>query len=304
MTPNLRGSLYTVMGAVGYVTNDACIRAATEEGLGVYQALFLRGVAISSVFIVAARVGGVSVRPSTLDRRVIQRALFEMVSVAMFFAGLVHLDFANAQTILMITPFAVTVTAAIVLKERVSPLRYLAVVAGFVGVLLVVRPATDGFSAWSLIIVGSAALLLAREFATRSVPAAVPAVAIALVTALGVVALTGVLSLLGGWQRPTGRGVLLLAGACVAVIVGYVFAINSVRTGDLSVTAPFRYTALVWAVLVGRVAFSERMDALGLIGCGVIIAAGIASAQLERRERKTFAGLCVDGSVAPSVGNR
>jgi drug/metabolite transporter (DMT)-like permease len=56
-------------------------------------------------------------------------------------------------------------------------------------------------------------------------------------------------------------------------------------------------------VLVGRVAFSERMDALGLIGCGVIIAAGIASAQLERRQRQTFAALCLDGSVAPSIGN-
>lgn len=287
MSPNLRGSLYTVIGAVGYVTNDAFVRAATDEGLGVYQALFLRGVAISTVFAVVARAAGVSVRPTTLDRRVILRALIEMVSVAMFFGGLLHLEFANAQTILMVVPFAVTVTAAVVLKERVSVLRYLAVLAGFAGVLLVVRPATDGFSAWSLVIVGSAALLLAREFVTRRVAAAVPSVVIALVTAVAVVVLTGALSLFDGWQRPTGRGMILLLGACAAVIVGYVFAIKSVRTGDLSVTAPFRYTALVWAVIVGRIAFSERMDAIGLVGCAVIIVAGVAGAQLERRERPT-----------------
>ena len=79
---------------------------------------------------------------------------------------------------------------------------------------------------------------------------------------------------------------LFLLCACASVIVGYLFAILGVRTGDLSVTAPFRYMSLVASVIVGRIAFGESMDRIGLIGCGVIVVAGVASARLEIRERK------------------
>lgn len=287
MSANVRGSVYMTTGAIGYVVNDALVKAATREGLGVYQALFLRGLVISSIFAVAARMTGVQISRFARDPMVVRRALFETVSVALFFGGLVHMNFANAQTILMVVPFAITVFAAVVLKERVSAGRYVAVVGGFVGVLIVIRPTASGFSAWSLVVAASAALLLLREFATRGISSEVPAVAIALVTAVCVVALMGFLSVFNGWGRPTARGVLFLLGACVAVVIGYVFAIISVRTGDLSVTAPFRYMSLVASLIVGRIAFDERMDAKGLIGCAVIIVAGIASAQFERRERPT-----------------
>lgn len=278
-----------VIGSLGYVVNDALIRAATDEGLDVYQALFLRGLTMAVVF---ATIG--TARKEHLTRRQLQAPLLvrvgaELAATALFFGALVHLEFANAQTLLMLVPFSVTVVAAIHLGEQVSGKQYATVTAGFLGVLLVVQPTAGSFSWWSLAVVGSAGFMVIRELATRQVPRATPAVPIALLTAIGLSGLTGTISLFAGWGDITPTAVLLVGLACICLIIGYVFTIETVRVGDLSVSAPFRYTTLVGAVVIGSIFFDESLDAVAAIGCAAIIAAGVYSIRLDRRARLVLA---------------
>ena len=262
------------IGSLGYVLNDALIRDATEQGLDVYQALFLRSVGISALLAGFVVVRRETISKAQFGKPLVIRVLAEVVAAAMFFGALVHMEFANAQTILLIVPFAVTLAAALFLGERVSRKQYLTVAAGFVGVLFVVQPATDSFSLWSIVVLASAGILVVREFATRRVPSDTSASFVALVTAIGLAILTGAISLFTGWGEITPAVWVTLGFACLSLIVGYIFTIETVRVGDLSVSAPFRYTTLLGAVVFGYVFFDEIPNSLTLIGCSIILLAG------------------------------
>ena len=189
------------VGTLAYVVNDALIRRSTEEGLGVYQSLFLRGCLMVVIFGGWAWRAGH--RPSDLraDGPTRRRVGAEVIATACFFAAIVRLEFANAQTILMVVPFLVTLVAARRLGEVVDARRYAFIAVGFVGVVAVVRPLPAQFSAWSLLVVVAALLLVVREFATRHIDPTIPPVVVALQTALAITSMTGVLSIVTGWGQ-------------------------------------------------------------------------------------------------------
>ena len=270
------------VGSIGYVVNDAAIRRITDEGPGVYQALCMRSIALVVVFAALGRIRGESTRRWHFDRPLVTRVAAEVGGSALFFAAIVQLEFANAQAILQIVPVAVTLAAALLLGERVSGAQYAAILLGFVGVIVIVRPATEGFSAWSLLVLASTAFLVVREFATRSVDPRVPAVSVAMVTAAGLAILTAALSLPGGWDGLNGVSIGYLGLSIASLMIGYLFTIETVRVGDLSVSAPFRYTVVVGAVVAGYLMFDEVPDALTIVGIVVIVLSGLWSMRLER----------------------
>lgn len=273
------------IGSLGYVVNDGLIRRATESGLDVYQALCLRSIGLTVVFAAVGRIQGEQTVRAHLTRPLLLRVGAEMLGSALFFAGVVRMEFANAQAILQVVPFAVTLAAALILKERVSGRQYLTVVLGFVGVLILVRPATDAFSAWSLVVLASAGFIVIREFATRRISSGVPATSIAMVTAAGLAMLTGAISMVTGWGAITVESVVMIVLAMASLFIGYLFAIQTVRVGDLSVSAPFRYTLLVGAVIIGYLMFDEVPDALTILGGVIIVLSGLYAVQLERRRQ-------------------
>jgi len=272
-----------VIGSLGYVINDALVRRVTENGLDVYQVLCIRSIAIAVLLAGLAAVRGEATTRAHLRGPFLLRVAAEVTGAALFFAAIVQMEFANAQAILQIVPFAVTLAAALVLGERVAPAQYIAILVGFIGVLLIVRPATDGFSAWSLMVVASAVFLVVRELATRDVPADVPALSIAFATAAGLAALTGAISIFTGWHSINLESAWLIALSMVALVLGYLFSIQTVRVGDLSVSAPFRYSLLLGAVVMGYLLFDEVPDTLTVIGGSVIIGSGLLAIYLDRQ---------------------
>lgn len=283
LSPNTLGCIYMALGSFAYVANDGLIRVATEDGLDVYQALFVRSCAMVVVFVVLTQRRGEQLKREHLSAPVILRVVAEVVGTATFFAALVRLEFANAQTILMLVPFVVTAIAAR-RGEHVSRALYLFVGIGFVGVIAVVRPTPDAFSVWSLLVVAAAAALVVREFATQRVDSTIRAMPIALLTAVSITSMMGVISLFTGWGTITLRAGLVLAVACACLVAGYLLTIETVRVGDLSVSAPFRYVAVLGAVVVGLVLFDERPDRLTLAGCALIVIAGIGASLIERQQ--------------------
>ena len=281
LSPNTRSVALMTIGTLAYVVNDGLVRRATEDGLDVYQSLFLRGCLMVALLGTWAIRAGHRIHDLRADSASRVRVVAEMGATACFFAAIIRLEFANAQTILMVVPFVVTLVAARRLGEVVGARRYVLVGLGFVGVIAVIRPTPEQFSPWALLAVAAAGCLVVREFATRQVDPDIPAIVVALMTAIAITTMTGVLSVFTGWGAISGSAIGTLVSACGFLIVAYLCAIQAVRVGDLSVSAPVRYVAVVGAVVVGFVLFDETPDALTWLGCGLIVSAGVLSARID-----------------------
>jgi LPXTG-motif cell wall-anchored protein len=146
----------------------------------------------------------------------------------------------------------------------------------------VIQPRVEGFNAFALLCLGATFLHALRDFATRKVPAGIPSLAITLSTAVAVTLLAGLLSAFEGWVAIGAREWALLATASVFLATGYHLIIASVRAGDVSVVAPFRYSGLLFALVIGWAVWGDVPNALAWAGIALLIAAGL---YLVRRER-------------------
>lgn len=271
------------LAGLAVTVNDAFLRSVTEDGPGPYQVLCMRSIVIAALFLVIGRVRGEHTRREHLSGALWARTGAEVVGAACFYTALVRVDFANISAIVQVIPLMVTLGAAVFLRERVSVGQYLTVIVGFVGVIVLVRPGTDAFTPWAFFAIATAVLATVREFATRRIPESVPLVSISFVTAVGLASLTAVMSIPDGWAPMPGSGWLRMAGAVVSLSIGYLLAVYAVRVGDLSVSAPFRYAPVVGAVALGYWVFDETPDLLTWIGSAIIVGAGLAAIELERR---------------------
>jgi drug/metabolite transporter (DMT)-like permease len=211
------------------------------------------------------------------------RALCEMMATLTFLGALVHMPLANASAVLQALPLAVTMGAALFLGERVRWRRWLAIAIGFVGVMVIVQPGYEGFTVFSLLALLCVVFAAARDLLTRSIPGDVPTLLVSSVTTVLVTTLGGVLTLFSGdWTPVTPRVAGLLGGAAVLLVIGYHFIIMAMRQGDISFVAPFRYTALVWALALGYLVFGEVPGVAMIVGASLIVLSGLYALYRER----------------------
>jgi len=177
----------------------------------------------------------------------------------------------------------VTVAAAVFLGEPLGWRRMSAVAVGFLGVMLIVQPGTDGFNIWSLSALVAVFLITGRDLLTRRLSAGLPSLSVAVLTAAAVGAFGGVASLFQPWAPMGLRELGLIAAAALFIIGGYLFSIMVMRVGEVGVVAPFRYTGLVFALIFGLIFFAEWPNALALTGAGVVVATGVYTILRERR---------------------
>lgn len=272
---NIRGAGWMTLSMAGYVVNDSLIKLAVDD-LDLFQAIFIRGICISLLLAFIARLRGEldGVRRH-LHRPVLLRVTMEMAATICYLLALTNVPIAPLTAVLQLVPLAVTFAAAWILKESVGWRRYLSVGAGLVGVLFVVRPGTDDFSAWYTLGFAAVALIIVRELATKRVPSSVPSLVLALATGVTIMMMGGLVSIFRGWEPLTGRSVGLLVGASVFLALGYVGSVVTIRTGEVSFTAPFRYTVLVFAVILQIVVFDDVPDVLTFVGSAIVAFAGL-----------------------------
>jgi len=211
------------------------------------------------------------------------RMAAEVGATACFLNALFHMPIANATAILLVMPLAVTLAGALVLGERVGWRRYTAILVGFVGVLVIVRPGGAGFNAYALSALAAVGFLVVRDLVTRRFAKDVPSVFVALATAVAITVLGALVSLAGTWVPLAVDDVAVLAAAAVCLVVGYLFGVMTMRVGDIGFVSPFRYTVLIWALLLGVVVFGEVPDALTLVGSALVVATGLYTFHRERR---------------------
>lgn len=288
ISDNLRGAIYMNLSMAGFTLNDAAMKAVMQH-LPLWQAIAFRGLLTLIPLIVIARMaGGLSFRLPRGDAVVVGiRSVAEVASTLLFLAALVHMPIANLSAVMQSLPLAVTLGAALVFGEKVGWRRLAAILVGFVGVLIIVRPGPDGFDVWSLLGLASVGFVVVRDLSTRKISRQTPSAMVAVLASISVTVTALVLSPLTGWVMPTATDMLLLVAAAFFIIIGYNFAIMVMRVGDIGFVAPFRYTALLWALLLGWLAFDTLPDPLTLAGAGLVVASGIFTLWRERRVRAT-----------------
>jgi drug/metabolite transporter (DMT)-like permease len=168
--------------------------------------------------------------------------------------------------------------------DRLALLRRLSAIgAGFAGVLLILRPGTGAFDIWSAVALAAMLLIVVRDIATRLFSAAVGTSTIAFYAALSVMASGFVMGVEESWRMPDGREALMIVLSAAFLTTGYVTAVATMRVGEISFVAPFRYTSLLWAIGLGLAFFGEWPDRWTWAGSALVVGAGIYSILRERR---------------------
>ena len=287
LSDNVKGALLMMGAMAGFTLNDTLIKLLSTD-LPLNQILFLRGIFTSlGIAGLALVFRGFRGRFTAKDRWLIALRIVGEVGAAYFFlTALFNMPLANVTAILQSLPLAVTLAAAVFLREPVGWRRVLAIIAGFIGVMLIVRPGTEGFSLYSLYALIAVGFVTLRDLVTRQLSAEVPSLFVTLITSLSVMTSFGLASLGTDWVAMDTRHWGLLLGASAFIIVGYTFSVMVMRVGEIGVIAPFRYTGLLWALMLGFVVFGDWPVPLTLLGAAIIVASGIFTLLREARVRR------------------
>lgn len=284
---NLKGALLMVLAMFCFSLEDMAVKqAATHMPVG--QILTLFGFTGTMIFAGLTWQRRERVfHPVMAERVMMIRAGFEVLGRVFFTLSLALTALSTTSAILQATPLMVAAAAVVIFREPVSLSRWALIALGFLGVLLVIRPGLDGFSPLSILAVLGMIGFAGRDLATR---AASPVLSYAQlgVTGFAALLLSGLLLSVydGYWIMPqlTDLGYIIMAS--LVGVAAYTALTMAMRMGELSVVTPFRYTRLVFAMVLGALVFGERPDALEILGGAVIVGAGVLLMLTARGPRK------------------
>lgn len=281
---NLRGSLWMVAAMAGFAVEDMFLKSVTAH-IPLGQALLIFGLSGAAFFaILTKRAGEALLHPALLSRPLLIRSSFEVTGRLFYSLAIALTPLSTASAILQATPLVVVAGAALLFGERVGWRRWTAIAIGFAGVLLILRPGVEGFSLLSLVTVAGMIGFAGRDLATRAAPPALSNRQLGLI-GMAMLAVAGavILAVTGGARLPDLTATALLSGVTGFGIFAYNALTIAMRTGEVSVVTPFRYTRLVFAMILGIAVFHERPDALTLAGSALIVASGLYTLARARR---------------------
>lgn len=281
---NMRGALLMMASMAGFVLNDTMMKLVSED-LELFQAVFLRGIGATLLLGILAWYKNVLIyRPEPGEFKIIAWRCFAEISATFcFLTALFNMPLANATAILQSLPLSVTLAASIFLGYQVGWRRYLAIVLGFIGVIVIVRPGTDGFNVYSLWALGAVAFVTLRDLLSHRLNSSTPSIYVALFASASIMILAGLASTTQEWREVSPQLGMYLTAAAGFILVGYVAGVAAMRHVEISFVSPFRYTALIWALLLGYLVFAEVPDAITISGSLIVVGTGIYTFYRERK---------------------
>jgi drug/metabolite transporter (DMT)-like permease len=282
---NIRNIGWMILSMLGFALSDSVIKVLVRD-VPTGQIILMVGTGGTAIFALLALRQKVRIfSRDFFAPAVLVRNMAEGLGTVLFVSALAAAPLITLSSIQQAGPLIVTLGAAVFLKEHVGPRRWTAVLIGLVGVLIILRPTSDELNAGALLGVSAVVMLSVRDLTTRIAPPnlhtlqlatwgfsmLIPAGALLLFTTSAPVALD---------LRISG-----LVAATIALTMLAYFAITaSMRTGDLSVVSPFRYTRLIFALILGILFLGERPDSWTLIGAAIVILSGLYVFARERRK--------------------
>lgn len=290
ISDNLRGAIYMNLSMFAFTVNDTFMKELTQT-LPLFQTIALRGVVATLMLVmVAILTGGLRLPVGGGDRALIVfRSLSDVLATILFLIALKHMPLATLSAVMQVAPLAVTLGAALYFKDPVGWRRMTAIVVGFMGVMVIIRPGMEGFNIWSILGLGSVATVVMRDLSVRKLTGSVPSIVVALGAGGAVTAMGAIGSTVEGWQAVTLSQGLMMLGAGSMLTIGYICSVTAMRVGDIGFVAPFRYTSLLWAIVLGWLVFHTLPDNLSLIGAAIVVATGIYTLLRERKLRASVA---------------
>jgi S-adenosylmethionine uptake transporter len=285
MSPNFLGALLMMGSMAAFTFNDTLVKVIGGQ-LQLFQIISLRGLlATSLIFLLARTLGKLRFNLRRRDWGLVAaRCASEIGATYCFLAALMIMPIANITAVLQALPLTVTLGAAVFLGEEVGWRRMAAILLGFCGVLLIVRPGPDGFSDGALYALLAVAFVTARDLTTRRMSSEVPSLTVTLLASISVTVFALICSLGVEWEPVSLSQVMLLIGAAVFILGGYSLSVMVMRVGEISFVSPFRYTGLIWAILLGWLVFGDWPDGLTLLGAVIVVGTGLFTVIRERRQ--------------------
>lgn len=284
----MRGAVLMSASMAGFALNDTALKYGGSD-LGLFQAIFIRGLfatAIMAVFVFA--FGAFRHPPQIRDIRLIGlRSLAEIGATLAFLTALFNLPLANITAILQALPLSITFAAALFLGEPIGRQRIAAIVIGFIGVMIIVRPGLAGFNAYSLLGLVAVAFVTLRDLTARQLSPSTPSVFVAFVASMAITLTGGIgVAVTQTWQTPTSFEIGILALAAAFLMIGYYCAVATMRIGDVAIVSSFRYTVMLWAIVLGWLVFGDIPDFWTFLGICIVLCSGLFTMWRERQLAK------------------
>lgn len=284
---NLRGIIFMLIAMAGFAIEDAILKILARD-LPISELLIIVGLGgFLMFFSVAVARRKPIFSPHMRNKPFAARFVSDIFAPLFFLPALALIPLATVTSILQATPILVTMGAALFLKERVGWRRWSAIIIGFIGVLIVVRPGMEGFHPGSILAVIGVLFLACRDLSSRLIPAelsssTVTAYAFFASIIAGGIALPFFDPLI--WPEPA-HWPLLIASIFIGGIA-YFFIVLATRVGDVAVIAPFRYSRLLFALLIAVTVLNEYPDLQTLFGATIIIGSGLYTFWRENPRRE------------------
>ncbi|MEJ5220255.1 DMT family transporter [Cognatishimia sp. D5M38] len=287
MHDNAKGSLLMVGAMIGFTVNDAIIKVIGGH-IPLFQMVFLRGIpATLFLLLLAWRMGILRVQAPVRDWALaLLRAVMEVGAAYFFISALLRMELANVTAVLQVLPLSVALGAALVFREPLGWRRVLAILIGFCGVMLIVRPGPDGFTEQSIFALIAVALVTIRDLASRRMSKAMPSIMGAAISSAAVGLAAGLASLSEPWVAMTSSDFAYLGAAAIVVALAYLCSVMAMRVGEITFIAPFRYSGLIAALIIGFLVFGDWPDGVTLLGAAIVVATGLFTLYRESVARR------------------
>lgn len=280
------GIVLMCVGVACLSANDAIAKILTSD-YSPLQILFLRNVmALPVTVVIALLMGGGSALRSHRPVAHLLRGSLWVAATMMFFTSFIYLALAEATALIFVAPFFITLISALFLQEEVGWRRWLAVLAGFLGVLVIIRPGGATFQLISLLPVATAFVYALLMLSARWVDPR-ESVWTLLVYLTGAGALLSALIVPFVWVPVRLGDLWLFAGIALFGTAGITMMTQAFRVAPAVVVAPLDYTALLWATLFGWLFWRESPDAMTYLGAAIIIASGVFTILREQRQARS-----------------
>jgi drug/metabolite transporter (DMT)-like permease len=283
---NLRGIVAVLIAMALFVLSDSVVKLAGEL-MPPSEIMALRGVmAVLLMGTIAASTVDMARWHLVLQPRVILRAAIEALVAVLFLVALPHLPLADITAIQQVTPLVLTILSAVVLGESVGWRRWLAVLAGFAGVVLVIQPTGQGINLYALSALACAAFVAVRDLVTRKLDPGIPTTLVSFTTTVSVCLIGFAGKPLEAWALPNMYGLALLTASAALVSSANLFVITAFRGTEVSVVAPFRYAGVLWAIVLGFLIWGHIPNELAIAGTGILVASGLYIMHREALRRR------------------
>ena len=282
---NIRGAAFMVLAMFCFAVEDALIKnLASDIPPGQILAFICAGGL--ACFLPLFVVRGMPLwQPEYLHPKVILRSLSEVVGSCMFVTALALIPLTTASAVIQATPLVVAMGAGLFLGQAIGWRRWIAISVGFVGVMIIIRPGLEGFQPATLFAVGGMLGLASRDLLTRSMNVKLNGMQLGTHAYVLLLPAGLILTYVQGqsFVMPNADEWLLLLAAAIVGMFAYLTIITATRTGNAGIISSFRYSRMVFALVIGFVFFAETPDAATLTGAAIIITSGIYTLWREAR---------------------